>query len=281
MNTTIDSIPKLSGTKFSGEFRALQPKYCKDQFNRPYVGLTIADATGSLPAYCWKTESRDIPHLSHLTYVRVEGRIRWFDDRWIVDISDVDVLLTPFESPANAVQALPLPLCPEPEVLVQLVEFTNNLQIAPLETFIQSVFADDKIAIPFLQAPASLDHHHHQQGGLLVHSMECVKLVQSYPLLPGEELEIGAIAALLHDVGKVATHSPRDGFTATGHLIDHNTLTNELLAIPLCRLQEECPDLADALRYIWAWKPGYKGDRHPPHCGDRGRSGRRSPQYGH
>jgi len=199
MNTTIDSIPKLSGTKFSDEFRALQPKYYRDQFNRPYVGLTIADATGSLPAYCWKTEPSDMPFLAHLAHLRVEGRIRRFDDRWIVDISDADVILTPFESPANAVQALPRPLCPEPEALAQLVEFTNNLRIAPLETFIQSVFTDDKIAIPFLQAPASLDHHHHRPGGLLVHSIECTQLVQSFTLLSSEELEIGAVAALLHD----------------------------------------------------------------------------------
>lgn len=88
MKTTIDSIQLEPGIRFEGEFRIRGIQERTDQYARPFLSFTITDISGEFPAYCWKTTNRW--HLKELDVVRLEGRLRELDRRWLTDILTIN-----------------------------------------------------------------------------------------------------------------------------------------------------------------------------------------------
>lgn len=121
----------------------------------------------------------------------------------------------------------------------------------PLSKFIRSVFSDPSISHPFAQAAASWKSHHNHPGGLLQHSVEVADLsaqmmLSSAVSIENEMYELGIIAALLHDLGKI--HHLHQPYTRS--LLDHQALTLEKLAPHLSILDDEWPDGGTALRHL-------------------------------
>jgi 3'-5' exoribonuclease len=54
--------------------------------------------------------------------------------------------------------------------------------------------------------------------------------------LQGEDRDIAIISALLHDIGKIRTHTPDRQLTHIGKTIRHKHITLEVLAQPLAWL---------------------------------------------
>jgi HD domain-containing protein len=122
-----------------------------------------------------------------------------------------------------------------------------------LKNFARIALSNNSLAFPFVNAPASLQHHHNQPGGLLEHSIECADIVAGMSWFPTHLRELGVVAALFHDVGKVATMTGEMKRTTTGYLLDHDLLTFQELSSPLEVLDNEWPDGGRALRYIMSW----------------------------
>ncbi len=66
-----------------------------------------------------------------------------------------------------------------------------------------------------------------------------------------EEKALGIVGALLHDIGKSVTLSETMTYTATGTMINHDSLTLELCSSALKILSKTNPRCADILRHIW------------------------------
>ena len=86
------------------------------------------------------------------------------------------------------------------------------------------------------------------------HSLECAEIVKSIPLFSKMDIELGSVAALLHDVGKIRTLA--SGLKSTGacFLLNHDALTLEVISPYLKRLDDDWPDGGSALRYLLTWK---------------------------
>lgn len=65
-----------------------------------------------------------------------------------------------------------------------------------------------------------------------------------------EEKALGIVGALLHDIGKTATLSESMIYTATGTMVNHDSLTLELCSSALKILSKTKPRYADILRHI-------------------------------
>ena len=132
----------------------------------------------------------------------------------------------------------------------------DALTTPELRNFAHSVLSQDSLAFPFVSGPASLEHHHNHPGGLLEHSLECTDIVAGMKWFPTHIRELGVVAALFHDIGKIVTMTGEMKRTSTGYLVDHDLLNLELLSYSLQILDEEWPDGARALRYILSWDKG-------------------------
>jgi len=137
-------------------------------------------------------------------------------------------------------------------MLRRLHAVTSIIKTPALRDFLDGLFADMSIAIPLLQVPASLRYHHNYRGGLFEHSVECAEIVASIPHLSEKQREVGILAALFHDIGKIKTMTPDLSRTHLGRMVDHASLTTEICSKHLVELEESWPAGSHALRHIWA-----------------------------
>jgi 3'-5' exoribonuclease len=252
MNNLQVQLAKNDGV-VRGSFRMRRPRLKHSQRGKKYATLEIEDLSGLMEAYIWDENIlRDI-RLRDLACIEIDGQLRMWKQGDVVDIKRIGLMET---KKHEAVQLIPQSICPIPWLLVFLEATISQLTIKPLISFVQSILSDDSIAFPFVSAPASLNHHHNYPGGLLKHSLECVQIVGKYHEFEKEEFELGIVAALFHDVGKVLTMTHDMKRTSLGGYVDHDKLTFEVLAPYLIQLDQEWPKGAQQLRYLLTWKQG-------------------------
>src|SRR5699024_2481095 len=142
-----------------------------------YKQLTLEDSTGSFTVYVWPKSGmleklpRHIP-----ANVRVILDIKMLNQHLCGYLVSIYTLAS--HEIKNAARLLPLFSCPAParESLGSLVRFIDHLPKTPLKTFVNNVLIDPEIAQHFLTSKASMRHHHNESGGLLIHSVEVLKL---------------------------------------------------------------------------------------------------------
>lgn len=248
---TINSFEYRHGATFNGTYRVRHPLPKVAQNGSTYFSMTLEDATGEIRAFSWS--KKVFISFKDLDCVNMTGNIKSLNSIWIVNIIDAELLLTEPEQP---LELIPRSICPLPDLLEQLNILVKSISHKALKRFVESVLADDSIAFPFISVPASRQHHHCISGGLLEHSMECMAMVSRFVEFPQTELEVALVGALFHDIGKIRTHKSAEKLTSIGYVCDHDSLTLEILAPHLRRLDTICPDAAIALRYLWTWRNG-------------------------
>lgn len=190
--------------------------------------------------------------LHHLQLIQVMGYM-----------TEEEVLLTNLDSVGlkdlmrtQVLSTMPRALCADPTELGQLIQDVSNLSTSYLITFVRLVLEQRNVVELFLRVPASGNHHHSGPMGLLKHSRQVannvVKLAEmNEPSMPTVLKEIGFVAGLLHDVGKVKTFDRNGRYHQNSILIAHDYLTLEICSRGLEWLESVVPDAASALRHIW------------------------------
>ncbi len=247
----ITSLTYCQGAPFSGEYRLRSPMLCTARNGSPYVSVELGDMTGSLKSYMWQDRYGEPPKLADRDRVAVCAQLRFFNGKWIAVILSMEVVEV-YES--HPVSLIPAWSCPFSYLILQLREVAISLENRPLYLFLARLFDDDSIAFPFVAAPGSVSKHHGYAGGLLEHSLECAEIIRHMPFFSSEIRELGIVAALLHDIGKIRTQTADIKLSRTGFLVSHDALTLEILSSHLRALDQEWPDGATALRYLLTWK---------------------------
>lgn len=243
-----------------GEFRVRRPQQNNADNGSLHLAFTIEDYSGELRAYVWSKKILEAVQLADNDCITLKGQLREFNGCWIVDVVEAALLKS---EPVQPVRLIPRSISPLPLLVEQLEYLADFISHAALRRFVGWVLADDAITFPFVSLPASREHHHSTAGGLLAHSLQCVAMVARYEEFPMDEIELGMVAALFHDIGKIKTLQSVGKRTAGGYVLDHDALTLEVLAPHLHRLDEICPDAGLALRYLWTWRQQRSSYRQP------------------
>ena len=254
----------------SGTFRVCSPYYDTARNGQDYVRLRLEDSSGYLYAFSYKQDIMTSPGMYDWSRVYVEGQIRKRGDQAVVEL---DVLIPARVHYEDIVRLIPQQVCPIPILLSELGSVLRLISHPALRRFIWRVLVDDTIAFPFVACPGSLRHHHSYPGGLLQHSLENVAIVESQRRFTHDDYQLGLVAALFHDLGKILTLTPQMTQTSLGTTVQHGKLTMELLGKALHQLHEDWPEGERKLRYLLGWKT----NRSIPHynvadlvaCGDR------------
>ncbi|MGE4345647.1 MAG: HD domain-containing protein [Geoalkalibacter sp.] len=246
------ALSKLVPGAVCGTFRLREATHSATWDGYPFLRMLLEDFSGQIHAYAWTDELIELLDLPDYSLVRIAGQVRRYRGKLRIDVTSVQPLLQPVERSAAAL--IPRGLCPVPELLPTLMTAVEQICLPPLRGFVESVLADTGICFPFVSAPASLQHHHRFPGGLLRHSLECFFLVAKHQEFARESCELGMVAALFHDVGKILTLTHRMRRTSLGASVDHDKLTLEVLAPHLRLLDREWPEGGRELRYLLTWK---------------------------
>jgi 3'-5' exoribonuclease len=235
-----------------GTFRLTDVCYHETRTGQPYMRLQLEDMSAHISAYAWREDIYRHLYLPNYSLIHVQGHSRYFDQQLRIDLNGMTPL--GFKPSGDVVRLIPQSLCPYPGLLLQLQGLMNRLTIPSLREFVEAVLADDSLAFAFVSVPASLNHHHNYPGGLLSHSLECVSLVERHHEFPIHSYQLGLVAALFHDIGKILTLTAQMERTSLGESLDHDKLTLEILGPYLKRLEESWPQGATKLRYLLTWK---------------------------
>ena len=89
------------------------------------------------------------------------------------------------------------------KVFQELINYTNKIKNENLRNFVMKIYTDNKERI--LVCPAAKMMHHNYIGGLMVHTLECLKYADVNMQAFFQKLNTDEVyaACLLHDIGKI------------------------------------------------------------------------------
>lgn len=243
-----------------GVYRFRDATIQETKHGQAYLRFKLEDFTGSISATIWQEDKFRSLDLMDYSVAKVTGHGDIYNNQMVLNISE----MRPFYGmePTEACRLIPASICPEPCLLNDLHQAVEMLTIPALKQFTCSVLTTDSIAFPFVSLPASCRYHHDTPAGLLQHSLECFHMVSRFTEFPREDYELGLVAMLFHDIGKVLTLNPDRTLTSLGSSVEHDKLTFEILAPALKQLSHNWPYGAEALRYILDWKQSKQIPRH-------------------
>jgi len=244
---------------FTGTYRITSCRQLLTSSGKEYLRMYLTDASGDILAYAWSGQYEGPWHIENMGSIKVTGATRIFNGKLIADIQTAIVIDIVGK---ETIRLLPTRFCSAPSMLPKFVAITDAIKCQILSNFINSIFSDMSIAIPFMNVPGSLKHHHSEPGGLLRHSIECAEITASLSMLQPTHRDLAITAALLHDLGKISSFDSMRR-TDLGYLVDHQALTLELCANQLKELDRIRPDYALALRHLltcrtikrWGYEP--------------------------
>ena len=235
-----------------GIYRVDRPGWHTSRNGNRYFHAMLEDRTGAFPAYGWPHQFFWTGQLEAGDVVACELMVRPRNDGVVADLL---ALSEEAGQAATPVQLLPYRALPLPGAAARLQGLIEAVPFEALRVFLEELFADDAIALPFMDRPASSAHHHAYPGGLAEHCLEVAERVGRFlgQDTTREARALAIVAGLLHDIGKIRTFGPDFRKTTAGLLVQHDQLTLEVISGPLGRLEARWPDGADGLRYLLTW----------------------------
>lgn len=143
------------------------------------------------------------------------------------------------------------------DVLPEICALLEWVESDLLRRLVRDVFSLRSVFKPFWFETAG-SRHHNSMGGLAQHSLEVALAARKTLWLRSGadvvftemERDLGLVAALLHDVGKVVCYTEEGYRTERAHVLGDEVLGLELIQKPLATLRATAPELADALTVL-------------------------------
>jgi 3'-5' exoribonuclease len=220
-------IRELSeGDEIAACFLVHEARRAEAKNNKPYLRMTLGDATGTIDAFVWDEVERWEPVCIAEAVVGVRGRVGSFQERLQLKVHSVEAL----RFDAGDLELL-LPASPRPrgEMEAELDALVDSVRDGGLRKLLRRCLGrGTELGRLFRAHPAAKRNHHAYVGGLLEHSLSvagaCDRLAAHYRT-QGLELDRDLLltGALLHDIGKVRElrAPPASGYTTEGKLLGH------------------------------------------------------------
>ena len=206
---------------------------------KTYLSVTLVDRTGELEARSFERVDELAALFDEKDVVEVEGAVGTFQGKPQLRIESavkVDPATPGLDAADFAWVPPPEPKKPERHApdeaaetlwkeLVGLVETITDPHVKDL---VKAFLEDDDVAARLRRAPAAKSVHHAYPGGLLEHTVSCLKLAHRiadhYPQLDRDLLAAGAF---FHDLGKVRelAYDRSVEYTDEGRLVGHLVMT--------------------------------------------------------
>ena len=202
---------------------------------KSYLAATLVDRTGEIEARSFDRVDEFSALFEEKDLVEVEGAIGSFQGKpqlRFESIVKVDPAAAGIEAADFTWVAPPEPRKPEKATIDDagdgtwaelngLVEAITDVHVKEL---VKAFLADEDLASRLRRAPAAKSVHHAYAGGLLEHTVSCIKLshrvADQYPQLDRDLLVAGAF---FHDIGKIRELGYERGveYTDEGRLVGH------------------------------------------------------------
>ena len=242
----------VSTTTMEGNWRVCRVDSRTTRYGDPYRVITLSTAYEQLDAYLWPAVDVDPDSLAKASVVKAALEPRELGGRRFHALLDME-RVNP--QGVRGIAMLPRAACADCASLEAMLEILLDLPPC-LTDFVAQVMTGD-LGMQFVTVPASYSFHHACASGLLTHSVDCAQRFRlASDGFNDDEVAVGTVAALLHDVGKARTLDSRGRNTALGRMVSHEALTLEVCAHALSELEGQWAWAAYSLRNVWMWRVG-------------------------
>ena len=232
------------GTRLRSSFMATDAAVRKDSRGVPYLSLKLVDQTGSIDARMWGLSDELLGGLPSPSYVDVEGHAHEYRGTLQVKVERLRVLR---REDVSEEDYLPATDQDRQALADEILLAGRGFENAHLRDLFELMASDEEFWEAFCEAPAAKGMHHARIGGLLEHSVSCLRIARALAGLYPVDRDLLLFGAIFHDVGKVRELSWGGGgfaYTKEGRLLGHVVLGERLVASYVAAL----PDFPEELR---------------------------------
>lgn len=236
--TTIASLQP--GRPVEGVYAVRRKERRLTRAGAPYLLLTLADATGAVPAMIFDEPDFFDGRFDKGDRVRIAGRVGGRDGR--VQITVTHLRRADDEVPTEAL--LPRSHRDPDELFGFVLHLADEVGDPGLRRVLDALTGDEALARDWQAMPCTRSGHHAYMGGLIEHTVGVASLAQTlctwHPRLDADLL---LAAALVHDIGHARAFRLGATFELTeeGRLLGHIAIGHALIdaAARRARLDDE------------------------------------------
>ena len=224
--TPISSLE--AGTAVEGVYAVRRKERRLSRQGRPFLALTLADATGSVAAVVFDEADYFSAQFEEGDRVRVTGRVTERDGRPRVVVGH----LRPAADEAQAEDLLPRSHRDPDELWGFVLHLADELGDPDLRRLMADLTGDEDLARAWRTMPCTRSGHHAYIGGLVEHTVGTGALVQTLATWhPRLDSDLLLCAALLHDIGHARAFRLSATFELTeeGRLLGHLAIGHEIV----------------------------------------------------
>jgi 3'-5' exoribonuclease len=192
--------------------------------------MKLVDRTGAVDALMWRLPEELLKGLPAPAYVDVEGQTHEYRGTLQVKVERLKIL--PREDVSEE-DYLPTTERDRRALAEEVLRAGRGFENEHLRRLFDSMVSDEGFWGAFCEAPAAKGMHHARIGGLLEHSVFCLRIARALAELYPVDRDLLLFGAIFHDVGKVRELSWGGGgfaYTTEGRLLGHVVLGERLVA---------------------------------------------------
>ena len=213
-----------------------------------YALLEFSDRTGCIDGISWDSDM--LAEVSAGDFVFVTGSVAEYSGRLQVVINSISRVA---DDDIDALDFLPRYTGDIEAVVNDIRAFKARIKNKGLRTLLDSFFDDAEFVRMLGLAPAAKKVHHAYLGGLAVHTLSVLRLIDSilsvYSFLNADLLIAGGI---LHDVGKIYEYTYKKSIDVSdqGRLLGHIVIGSEMVAARIAGIKDFPVDLKSKLLHM-------------------------------
>lgn len=239
-----------AGDSVCTRFLIRQKQMLSNKNGKPYLAVLLSDKTGDLEARVWEGADQMTLLFSEGDVVTISGRVNSFQNRLQISVEHL-VPVPPSEVDLN--EFLSTPLIDVDSLYNDLLKTFENLRNPYVKELGLALLRDPEISKRYKICPAAKTIHHAFVGGLLAHSMQLIRLVDSIlPLYEDIDRDIMVFGCAFHDFGKIfELHTQgRMGYTDEGRLVGHIAIGVSLIDRKIQSIPEFPQELEWHLKHL-------------------------------
>ena len=238
------------GVNLRSTYLATDTTVRTDSRGTSYLSLKLGDKTGSVDARMWRLPKELLGGLEGPEYVHVEGNAHEYRGMLQVKVDRMKVLS---KDEVEEEDYLPATESDRRALTTELMEAGRGFENEHLRELFERMVADEELWNAFCTAPAAKAMHHARIGGLLEHSVHCLRVARALAEIYPVNEDLLFFGAIFHDIGKTEELSWEGGgfaYTTEGRLQGHVVLGDRIVSAHAARIPGFPENLAIQLSHI-------------------------------